>query len=511
MTIMTPTGENNIITITCPSDDGLDDQSCRIASEAKEIDVLNESDSDLSQLVIEQLIQETNKEKKMESLPSKELFQNENKCAGLSVPARKKEEQDQYQLKSVTTRKTTPWITLRKNLASITAQETPKTACHLPPEANNPVDDEELSDEAESDSDESDDEFLDEISPRVGFESMSRIRKNSSRKQSASSSCDDFDIEFNCSRMRSLSVCSDESNFIEFGTPPNSEQEPFSCDTSHLSNSPKGPKDPINMTPEKKVEKPKRCLLKTFVVHAKAYVQNLEQDTDINDSDKESDSDDDPDWDEVDGEEDMADDPLWQSFKARVFVCPMSTKEVPNDSNTDELKKESSPPAIGIISIDSIFLQNISDSKPAIESGMNPSKKTPKEIQDANEKWNSFYNDFDPTRNNSSPNMQSKCKRIRCLKNGVPQEKSISKGHVTIAPVGSFMVILENPEESDALRESRNGEYSCDNLARRKADKDRMEKLMAPVFNLEHRQKMWDNIQSGAYTNSENSNYAGDE
>ena len=495
-------GENNI-SLNRPSEDALDDQSCKIASEAKEInDVLDDSESDLSQLVIEQLIQETNKEKKMESLLLREHLQDDKKNAALSLPPPKKGEQDQFQLKSVNARKTTPWITLRKNLGSIIAQETPKTTCTLPPKVNNPVNDVEDSNN-ETDSDESDDEFLDDISPRCGIESMSRMRKNSSRKPSASSSCDDFDIEFSCSRMRSLSVCSDESNFIEFGTPPNSEQEPFSCDTSHLSNSPKDIKDRTDITPEKKVEKPKRCLLKTFVVHAKAYVQNVEQETDINETDEESDSDDDPDWDEVDGEEDMANDPLWQSFKARVFVCPMSTKEVQNDSNQDEFRKENSPPAIGIISIDSIFLQNVNDSKPAMESGNNPTKKTPKEIKDANEKWNSFYKDSESTKNNNSPNLQSKCELIKCLKTGAPQEKSIPKGHVTIAPVGSFIVILENPEESDALRESRHGEYSCDNLARRKADKDRMEKLMAPVFKTEHRENMWDKIQSGAFINPE--------
>ena len=54
----------------------------------------------------------------------------------------------------------------------------------------------------------------------MGHDGLSRIRKHSSRKQSASSSCDDFDIEYDGSRVRSLSVCSDDSNFIEFGTPP---------------------------------------------------------------------------------------------------------------------------------------------------------------------------------------------------------------------------------------------------------------------------------------------------
>merc|ERR1711963_387449 len=413
----------------------------------------------------------------------------------LSVPKAKECGEDSSQLKSVTARKTTPWINLRTKLESKDLHETPKSTNLLPPKSNNQLDDEESSDDSDVDSesdDESDDDFEEEVSLRCGMEGMSRIRRTSSRKQSSTSSCDDFDIEFDCSRMRSLSVCSDESNFIEFGTPPTSEQENISCDTSHV---PKSSKDKGKRTPEKKVEKSKRCLLKTFVVHAKAYVQSMEQDTDTNETDEEHDSDDDPDWDEVDGGDDIVDDPLWQSFQARVLVCPMSTKETQSHSTKDLIRKESSPPAIGIISIDSIFIHDLCDSKPANESGINPTKKSATEILEANEKWDSFYQDSYPTKKNNSTNFQS-------TKTSTQRDKA--KRHVTIAPVGSFVVIFENPEESEDLRKSRNGDYSCDNLARRKADKDRMEKLMAPIFKSEHRQQMWDKIQTGAYANKQN-------
>merc|ERR1711963_1359699 len=225
----------------------------------------------------------------------------------LSVPKAKESGEDSFQLKSVTARKTTPWINLRTKLESKDLHETPKSTNLLPPKSNNQLDDEESSDDSDVDNeldDESDDDFVDEISLRCGMEGMNRIRRTSSRKQSSTSSCDDFDIEFDCSRMRSLSVCSDESNFIEFGTPPVSEQEHLSCDTSHIS---KHSNEQVKAVVEKKLEKSKRCLLKTFVVHAKAYVQGIEQDTDTNETDEEHDSDDDPDWDEVDGEDDIVD------------------------------------------------------------------------------------------------------------------------------------------------------------------------------------------------------------
>ena len=503
--IIAPPGEDNIITITCSSQEKLDDQSSEVASEAKEInDVLNESDSDLSQLVIEQLIQETNKEKKMENLIPERHIENDKISAFLSPSQPRKEEQEKFQLKSVTARKTTPWVNLRAKLGSKDLQETPKTTLPIPSKSNNKDDAEESADDSNDDSesdDESDDDFEEDISPRCEIEGMNRIRRTSSRKQSSTSSCDDFDIEFDCSRMRSLSVCSDESNFIEFGTPPVSEQEHLSCDTSHI---PKHSNEQVKAVVEKKVEKPKRCLLKTFVVHAKAYVQGIEADADINETDEDSDSDDDPDWDEVDGEDDIVDDPLWQSFQARVLVCPMSSKETQNSSAKNQIMKESSPPTIGIISIDSIFLQDVCDSKPATESGINPTKKTPKEIDEANQKWNSFYQDSERRQNNGPASSLPKSESGKCLSKKSTQEKNKKKFHVTIAPVGSFKLIFENPEDSEDLRKSRNGDYSCDNLARRKADKDRMEKLMAPIFKPEHRQKMWNNIQNGAYVNKEN-------
>ena len=477
-------------------------QSTHLPSETSDIvDVLNQSDPELSQIVIEKLIQETNKEKQMEkyTFDEKHIIENENSGSLLSPNFDK--ETDKVQLKSIAARKTTPWINLRKNLGAISRLGASKIDCNATP-LNQVVDDSTditLSGGSQSDSDDSDDDFEDDFSPRSGIDSLSRIRKIS-RKQSASSSCDDFEIEFDGSRQRSLSVCSDESNFIEFGTSPTKEQVIAECDNSSPN---RRSSNQANKTFHSRInngEKPKRCLLQTFVVHAKAYAQNMEQDRKQDqDTDEESDSNDDPDWDEVDGEDDVVDDPLWQSFKTRVLVCPMSTKE-PNKSScyTNNFKENSNiSPTIGIISIDSIFLQNPCDSILDAENGCNRNTKSPKEINDANERWDSFYNDS-VVEDTIVSDRQSNAS-IEANEQSVPGRKSNSKFSVSIAPADSFVVIFEDPNESADLRESRNGDYSCDNLARRKADKERMERLMAPVFQSEHRRNMWERIQSGAY------------
>jgi hypothetical protein len=364
------------------------------------------------------------------------------------------------------------------------------------PQNSTEINDTVLSDESENESDdyESGDEFEDDLSLRPGIDGLNHIRsrKMSSRKQSASSSCDDFDIEYD-NRIRSLSTCSDESNFIEFGTPPTTEQGTVFIDTT-AAKSPTN--DQANTKGHSKnKEKPKRCLLQTFVVHAKAFVQNADE-TEGSDED-EIDSDDDPDWDEIDGDDDAVDDPLWQSFKARVLVCPMSTQVTCSNSNADFSKFNelgSNSPAIGIVSIDSIFIQNLCDTKHKIEGGNNPTKKSAEEIRDANAKWNSFYSDQNTE---SKSNIKS---QLNHGNNPTQHPKRYANHQVTIAPADCYITILEDPEESSALRESRNGDYSCDNLARRNADKDRMEKLLSPVFSNEHRKKMWKLIQDGAYS-----------
>ena len=490
--------EKSIDMIVCSNQEQAAPQgSNQLALEAAEIsDALNESGSDLSQIVIEQLIQEANKEKEMEKSKYTENSSHENRTHFLTVPPNVRAESSQFQLKSVAARKTTPWINLRQKLGAINRLATTKAKSTSPlPQKADEINDIVLSEESDCESDdyETDDEFEDDISPRPGVDGLNHIRrrKTSSRKQSASSSCDDLDIEYDNSRVRSLSVCSDESNFIEFGTPPTSEHPVMSSNTpSAASPSNDQANKKIHM---KNIEKPKRCLLQTFVVHAKAFVQNVDNDTE--DSDEEgSDSDDDPDWDEVDGDDDVADNPLWQSFKARVLVCPMSTQNSNKSPNAEFNKFNeigSNSPVIGIVSIDSIFIQNLCDPKPKNENG-NHTKKSAQEILDANNKWNSFYGYPEPE-NTSQVESQ-----LSNNNNPTINAKSYADQHVTIAPTDSYITIFEDPEEAAALRESRNGEYSCDNLARRKADKERMEKLLSPMFCTEHRNKMWELIQDGS-------------
>ena len=479
-------------------------RSNRHSLDAAELsDALNENDSDLSQIVIEQLIQEANKEKEMEKSKCTENSSHENMTHFLTAPPDARVECSQFKLKSVTARKTTPWVNLRQKLGAINRLATTKAKSTSPlPLKADEINDIVLSEESdcERDDSETEDEFEDYVSPRPGVDRLNHIRRRklSSRKQSASSSCDDFDIEYDNSRVRSLSVCSDESNFIEFGTPPSSEHVIVSSNTSSAAS-------PSNDQANKKIhikniEKPKRCLLQTFVVHAKAFVQNIDDDTE--DSDEgESDSDDDPDWDEVDGDDDVVDNPLWQSFKARVLVCPMSTQNSCKNSNADFDKFheiESNSPAIGIVSIDSVFIQNLCDPKPKNEGVSNPTKKSAQEILEANNKWNSFYSKAEPE-NKSKVESQLSNRNNPTLNANIYADQ-----RVTIAPTDTYITIFEDPEESAALRESRNGDYSCDNWARRKADKDRMEKLLSPVFRTEHRNKMWELIQDGSSISKNN-------
>jgi hypothetical protein len=222
-------------------------------------------------------------------------------------------------------------------------------------------------------------------------------------------------------------------------------------------------------------------------------VPNVEDDPDDNDTEDEgSDSDDDPDWDEVDGDDDIANDPLWQSFTARVLVCPMSAKKSHDDMEMD--KNIESPSAYGIISINPSSLQNDQQSKLEIEVAINPTKKSPEEIREANDRWNSFYVDS-ASNGSDSPKVPSCDNAFQLINETTPEEKASSKCSVRIAPADSVVIILEDPEEAKDLRDSR-----ISDLAQRHADKERMEKLLCPVFQSEHRKNMWDRIQRGAFS-----------
>ena len=134
------------------------------------------------------------------------------------------------------------------------------------------------------------------------------------------------------------------------------------------------------------------------------------------------------------------------------------------------------------------FLPNESDQKSANDSGSKPTKKTPMEIRDANRKWNSFYN-ISATERAESKNC------VNIIKPNNRSDGAKSRCTVTIAPEESFVVIYEDPNLSAELQKSRNGDYSCGNLARRDADKERMERLLSPIFKEHHRQKVWESLQ----------------
>ena len=459
--------------------------------------VFNGDESDLSQMVIEQLIQETNKQMETEKHKNDETTYDDKSEPVLPLPEGPKMESETFQLKSVAARKRTPWINARQKLGAVQAFSRSKgnITPSLPNLGNN-VMDKDVSEESDIEDDDSDDEFEDTFPSKMGHDGLSRIRKHSSRKQSASSSCDDFDIEYDSSRIRSLSVCSDDSNFIEFGTPPtpdlskvdhNAKPKQINCNEATNKNSCEKRNDR---------ELPKRCLLQSFVVHARAFVPNVEDDTDDNDTEDEgSDSDDDPDWDEIDGDDDIANDPLWQSFTANVLVCPMSAKKSQKEHDNMEMDKNiQSSSSYGIISINSTSLRNDHQSKLEIEVATNPTKKSPEEIREANDRWNSFYEDF-VSNGSDSPKVPSCDNNFQLFNETTPEEKASSKFTVRIAPADSVVIILEDPEEAKDLRDSR-----ISDIAQRHADKERMEKLLTPVFQSEHRKSMWDQIQRGAFS-----------
>ena len=459
--------------------------------------VLNGDESDLSQMVIEQLIQETNKQMETEKHKNDKTAYEDKREPVLTLPESPKMESETFQLKSVAARKRTPWINARQKLGAVQAFSRSKgNSTPILSNLGKNATDKDLSEESDIEEDDSDDEFEDTFPSKMGHDGLSRIRKHSSRKQSASSSCDDFDIEYDSSRVRSLSVCSDDSNFIEFGTPPtpdlskvdqNAKPKQINCNEGTNKSSCDKRNDR---------ELPKRCLLQSFVVHARAFVPNVDDDTDDDDTEDEgSDSDDDPDWDEVDGDDDIANDPLWQSFTARVLVCPMSAKKSQKEHDNMEMDKNiDSTSSHGIVSIIPTNLQNDHQPKSEIEVAINPTKKSPEEIREANHRWNSFYVDF-ASNGSDSPKVPSCDNAFQSIDETTPEEKASSKCSVRIAPADSVVIILEDPEEAKDLRDSR-----ISDLAQRHADKERMEKLLTPVFQSEHRKSMRDRIQRGAFS-----------
>ena len=86
-------------------------------------------------------------------------------------------------------------------------------------------------------------------------------------------------------------------------------------------------------------------------------------------------------------------------------------------------------------------------------------------IHDANKFWNQNYNGYE-------------CRKI--------QSNTVSVKHIMFKPQTEWEIIYEDFELSEDLRLSRISEH-----IRRKADHERMKRLLGPIFNLAHREKMW--------------------
>ena len=111
-------------------------------------------------------------------------------------------------------------------------------------------------------------------------------------------------------------------------------------------------------------------------------------------------------------------------------------------------------------------IENVRDgAHPALSQ--TPKDEVERRIRDANNVWHKNYNGFD---HHSSSDATSK--------------------HATFSPSDQWETIYEDPDLSEDLRISRTSD-----TARRRADHERMERLLAPVFDPTHREKMWKLIQ----------------
>ena len=90
-------------------------------------------------------------------------------------------------------------------------------------------------------------------------------------------------------------------------------------------------------------------------------------------------------------------------------------------------------------------------------------------IKEANEKWD--FLDSDSQKTTSNPDSQNS-KKVRNVAFSEPLVSGIK---------------LEDPEMADELRVARVGEY---NFVQRSADQDRYNRLLGPVFQPEHRDKI---------------------
>lgn len=235
----------------------------------------------------------------------------------------------------------------------------------------------------------------------------------------------------NSPRLRLLSVCSSEDGIL------------FEDSPTQLSASPKYKIDTNKCSP----------FLKSFLVG---------QDDDLSEEDSDDDDDDDDDWDKISDENHIGVD-----IDLEQFGLPTIPTILINAGSANKLDNSTKD------EVDHNQLtrkqNNINKKKTCCEGDRFPSadfdldyEQVLKRVQEANKKWDSLEAE------NSNPELK--------------KTKSVAFSEPLVAGIQ-----LEDPEMADELREARVGEYNC---AQRRADQDRYNRLLGPIFKPEHRDKI---------------------
>jgi len=242
----------------------------------------------------------------------------------------------------------------------------------------------------------------------------------------------------NSPRLRLLSVCSSEDGIHFEDSSP-----------SQLSASPKYKIDTNKCSP----------FLKSFL----AGQDDLSEEDSDDDDDEEDD-----DWDKVSDENQIGFDIDLEQFGLpsipTILMKPGSTNKLDNSTTTsDEVDHNQL--------ISTRKQNNINKKKSCCEGDRFPSadfdldyEQILKRVEEANKKWDSLK---EPK--NSRPELLKKTKNVAF------SEPLVSR------------IQYEDPEMADELREARVGEYNC---AQRRADQDRYNRLLGPIFKPDHRDKI---------------------
>ena len=154
-------------------------------------------------------------------------------------------------------------------------------------------------------------------------------------------------------------------------------------------------------------------------------------------------------------------------FQNYGFQCPLDMSALTNGSTetvdsaaTDSPTQKSSKRFV----IENVAKRTVDDFYPSLNQTSKDDAK--RRIRDANDAWSQSYDVFE-----------------RQLANDVSKR-------TTFTSQDEWETIYEDPDLSEDLRLAR----TSDNT-RRKADHERMERLLGPIFEADHRSKMWNLIR----------------